>query len=91
MGMVYRIFTDNMIKTICVAVVLTLMLIVQCNSYEYVPPPKTFEESDLVGIWQAKYGGGGRIDTIELKDDGTYQQRFEFHQLDYQYESSWNK
>jgi hypothetical protein len=52
--------------------------------------PDTFDEADLVGTWQAKYGTS-RTDTITFKADGTYQQIFQSPLDNYYYESSWNK
>ncbi len=57
---------------------------------ESIPPPPTFDETDLVGTWQATYGTK-RIDRITLKSDGTYQQVFQAPNANYFYESPWNK
>jgi hypothetical protein len=38
------------------------------------PPPATFQESDLVGVWQAEYSRQ-RIDRLTIAGDGTFQQR----------------
>jgi hypothetical protein len=72
-------------------VFLHITMLVACgHQYEYVPPPTSFQESDLVGTWQAKY----RLmttDTITIKANGTYQQIYEAPESDYYYKSPWNK
>ena len=40
------------------------------------PLPETFQESDLVGVWQAEYVPGFDTDTLILGEDGTYTQVF---------------
>jgi hypothetical protein len=56
----------------------------------YIPPPSPFNETVLVGTWQAKYGSTN-IDTITLKADGAYQQVFQAPEINYYYESPWNE
>ncbi len=52
-------------------------------------PPQNFQESYLVGTWQAHYGVN-RIDTLIIRSDGYYQQIY--HEPNgYNYEGSWNK
>ena len=70
------------------SILLFLFTAIACGGYEYVPPPMNFDESDLVGTWQATYGLTS-TDTITLKSDGTYQQKFEAPQINYVYESPW--
>jgi len=51
-------------------------------------PPQNFQESYLVGTWQANYGVN-RLDTLIIRSNGSYQQIY--HEPDgYTYESSWN-
>lgn len=71
-------------------ILLFLSTTIACGGYKYVPPPMNFDESDLVGTWQATYGLTS-TDTITLKSDGTYQQKFESPQINYIYESPWYK
>lgn len=49
------------------------------------PPPESFQESDLVGTWVAKY------DTLILKEDGTYKQIYDNPQTGDHYESDWQE
>jgi len=49
------------------------------------PLPETFQESDLIGTWQAKYGAA--TDTLILKGDGTYKQTYVRHSDGYSFES----
>jgi len=53
------------------------------------PLPETFQESHLIGTWQAEYGAS--TDTLILREDGTYKQIFARHTDDYRYESAWNR
>lgn len=53
-------------------------------------PPEGFQQADLYGTWQAKYGGEPRTtDTIILREDGTYQQLYYLATTGYRYESPW--
>jgi len=53
------------------------------------PPPESFQESDLVGTWVAKYAYG--TDTLILKEDGTYKQIYDNPQTGDHYESDWRE
>lgn len=53
------------------------------------PPPESFQESDLVGTWVAKYAYG--TDTLILKEDGTYKQTYVNPQTGDNYESDWQE
>lgn len=75
-----------LVITIFIFVITTL-----CGNHEYIPPPAPFAEADLIGTWSATYGSPTTTDTIILHADGTYQQVFQSPELDYYYESSWNK
>lgn len=55
------------------------------------PLPKTFQESHLIGTWQAEYGAGTSIDTLILREDETYKQIYARHTDGYRYESTWNR
>jgi hypothetical protein len=75
-----------------IGVLCIIVMITACggSQYQYVPPPTTFHEADLVGTWQAIYDLTS-VDTITLKADGTYQQIFKAPASNYYYESPWNK
>ena len=61
-----------------------------CVQAPYLPPPATFDDGDLVGIWRAHYDG--RVDTLILNADGTFKQVYEERQReDYVYETPWNE
>ena len=49
-------------------------------------PPATFEESDLVGVWEAEYAG---LDRLTIREDGTFKQVY--REGDYVYETPWNE
>ena len=54
--------------------------------------PATLQMADLAGTWQAKYTEEVHgLETLVLKADGTYQQRFEDSEQGYSYTSPWNK
>ncbi len=53
------------------------------------PLPATFQESDLIGTWQAEYGAA--TDTLILREDGTYKQVYTRHTGGPSFESSWNR
>lgn len=55
------------------------------------PLPDAFQESDLLGTWQAKYGVG--IDTLVLKENGTFTQIYTCHpcESDISFENSGNQ
>lgn len=42
---------------------------------DFLYPPPTFTEADLIGTWQ-HLGGGGEVETVTLMPDGTVQQVF---------------
>ena len=77
-------------RNLWLLLILTFTVLACNNGYAYSPPLEAFDEADLVGTWQAKYGTT-RVDTIVIKQDGTYQQRFEAPKRNYFYESPWNK
>lgn len=53
----------------------------------YSNPPATFQDSDLVGTWEAHYGD--RVDRLIIRIDGTFKQIY--RDRDYAYETPWNK
>lgn len=62
-----------------------------CREAPYSPPPETLRESDLVGTWRTYYWGDS-VDTLILRDDGTFKQLFYDPAEDrYYYETPWNR
>ena len=59
----------------------------RCTS---ILPPETFQESDLVGTWIAKYGRN-ITDTLVIRENGTYKQIYTNSITDYYFESDWQK
>jgi len=54
-------------------------------------PPATLQELDLVGTWEADYGSWLGIDTLILREDGTFKQIYENRGESYTFETPWNK
>jgi hypothetical protein len=54
----------------------------------YKNPPKSLQKSDLVGVWQTKYGKN-EVDTITIGGDGSYQQKYINEDWNYIYETGW--
>jgi len=52
--------------------------------------PSTFKISDLTGIWVASYTGDD-VDTLIIKEDGTYKQTYDDPLAGQYYESAWQK
>ncbi len=50
--------------------------------------PKSFTEEDLIGTWLADYANGN-IDTIVIREDGTYKQIFSSTVANLSFESDW--
>lgn len=55
------------------------------------PLPESFQESDLIGIWQAQYFPRRVTDTLILREDGTYRQIYENTLSNYYYSGPWKK
>lgn len=56
----------------------------------YSNPPATFQDADLVGVWEAHYMEWGQ-DKLILKADGTFKQIYQDCTLEgYIYETPWN-
>jgi hypothetical protein len=54
-------------------------------------PPATFQEFDLVGIWETDYWGTG-VDRLIIKADGTFKQIYQDRKVeDYAYKTPWNE
>lgn len=61
-----------------------------CLEAPYQEPPGTFQDEDLVGMWQAHYGRS--VDRLVIKGDGTFQQVYVDHYTaGYVFESGWNE
>lgn len=75
----------------CLAIALLLLVLlllpVTCQA-PYSNPPATFQDSDLVGIWEAHYWGGG-VDRLIIRADGTFKQIY--RKSDCEYKTPWNK
>jgi hypothetical protein len=76
------------------AVVVVLVLLRaamgHCPEAPYQVPPGTFQDSDLVGTWEARYGRS--VDRLAIKAGGTFTQVYEDHyRADYIYETGWNE
>ncbi len=57
----------------------------------YSNPPMNFQDSDLVGTWEAHYMEWG-IDKLILRADGTFRQIYhDYIEEDYVYETPWNE
>lgn len=67
-----------------------LASVVRCFEVPYDAPPSDFEESDLVGTWEARYMEWG-IDTVVLRADGTFKQVYQDRTMDYRFETPWNE
>jgi hypothetical protein len=59
-----------------------------CSS-SFTNPPKTFQESDLVGTWQTSYEKN-ETDTLVIADNGTYQQKYVDQNTKYSFVTNWN-
>ena len=47
------------------------------RDWQCLPAPTSFEPRDLVGSWVADFGGGTGVDTLVLREDGTYHHAYE--------------
>ncbi len=53
------------------------------------PLPETFQESDLVGVWQVTHEAAVSTDVIVLRENGTYKQTYQ-KSKGFRYDSPWN-
>jgi hypothetical protein len=61
-----------------------------CAEAPYSPPPSDFEEQDLVGTWETRYGP--RVDVLTLRGDGRFKQVYhDLTQANYAFETPWNE
>ena len=80
----------NILLTSFLFLVLLLVLIqTSCAPY-FENPPTNLQKSDLVGVWETKYGNG-RIDRIIIRDDDTFKQIYSDDNTNYTFETPWNK
>lgn len=70
-------------------IVLILAVPSACNA-TFDNPPVDLQTSDLVGTWETRYGGG-RVDRILIREDGTYKQIYYDKRNNYSWETPWNK
>jgi hypothetical protein len=56
-----------------------------------VSVPGSFQESQLVGVWEASYGTQGGEDLLVLEEDGTFRQFYESSDADFSYEITGNE
>jgi hypothetical protein len=63
----------------------------QKGDWRCSPVPDAFQESDLVGTWQAWYFPRAVTDTLTLREDGAYRQVYEDDLANYYYTSPWNR
>jgi len=57
----------------------------------YSNPPPTFQDSDLMGTWEARYSER-RVDTLIFRADGTFKQIYHDGTVEgYVYETPWNE
>lgn len=73
---------------IVLSVAVLTVSVTGCIGWEapYSNPPATFQESDLVGTWEARYGKG--VDRLIIRADGTFKQIYRDRTY---YETPWNK
>jgi hypothetical protein len=78
--------------------ILTILLlspfIVMCNRFAerpYLNPLPNLQNSDLVGVWEVRYFGGG-VDRLTIRADGTFKQVYRGTiRKDYVWETPWNE
>ena len=72
-------------------IMLLLVMASACvRDVPYEDPPADFQESDLLGAWEAHYSSPGTgIDRIVFQADGTFQQFYD-SQESYTYVTPWN-
>jgi hypothetical protein len=80
----------------CSAILLFFVLaaLTACGEWEIADsenPPAAFQESDLVGTWEADYGYHRGDDRLILRADGTFKQIYKNLADDYVYETPWNE
>ena len=77
----------------CIPCLLPLISVPETSKEDWrcSPLPETFQESDLVGTWQARYFPRAVTDTLTLREDGTYQQVYQDDLANYYYTSPWNR
>jgi hypothetical protein len=58
--------------------------------WQCTPLPETFQETDLIGTWQAAYTAAGTTEEVTLRVDGTYQQVYQ-RSDGYHFETLWQQ
>ncbi len=88
----------SLIAPVLVILILTLVSccggrlnsIALCLRAPYSDPPASFDESDLVGTWETRYGPN--VDTLVLRAGGTFRQTYgRSTPADYVFETPWNE
>ncbi len=68
-----------------------IFLVASACSTPYSNPPASFQESDLVGVWEVHYSRQ-RADKLILRADGTFKQIYtDKTGQDYVFETPWNE
>lgn len=77
---------------IVLLVVVLVLSVTSCIGWEapYSNPPATFQDSDLVGTWEAHYWIG-MVDKLIIKADGAFKQIYRDRAQNYIYETPWNR
>jgi len=70
--------------------------IIKPPAQSYKDPPKDWNRSNLKGTWATTYGGSsnlinGTLDTIIIRDDGTFKQIYKERRTNYAFETPWNQ
>jgi hypothetical protein len=81
------------------SVLLLVIMTAACSSSvpdtNYVEPPMTFQDNDLVGVWETRYEAWGQEwarERLILRSDGTFKQVYhDFTEEGYVYETPWNE
>jgi hypothetical protein len=90
----YSINTKNALRLLVLIVGISFCLfttpkVLLAAEAPFSNPSESFQEGDLVGIWETRYSNWG-VDTIIIREDGTYKQIFKKLDTDYSFETPWN-
>lgn len=61
------------------------------NSWKCLPVPASFSAADLVGTWQVNKKAVAQVETLKLRENGTYQQIFSDYSQGYFFGGQWSK
>ena len=76
-------------SSILVTMLIVFSIFLESCAQQSESPSSTIKASDLVGKWVAHYGGWG-VDTLYLKNDGTFKQVYQETKPKYSFETPWN-